>query len=405
MRATIAGTLADTAAGAIAEQVLRACVHCGMCNATCPTYHLTGDELDGPRGRIYLMKQVLEGEAVTRLTQTHLDRCLTCRACETTCPSGVAYHALYDVAKSAVEAAAPRPWRERLTRWGIRIALVNPDRLATLMSIARRIRFAVPSTLRGKLAAPRPRGPLPQPRNSRRMTLLPGCVQAAAAPAINAANRRVFDAVGVDLLENPSVGCCGALSFHTGATEEGRAIARRNIDAWCAELDAGAEAIVANASGCAAFIRDYADVLADDPDYAIRARRVAQAVRDPVEVLRASRPVAVRPPRLPRVAVHPPCTLRNGPGLGDAPAELLASLGFEPQPIRDAHLCCGSAGAYSLLQPKIAGDLRDAKIEALTAGEAQEILTANVGCMLQFAEATRVPVRHWIEAVDEVVSA
>ena len=404
MRAKIAGPLADTAAGAIAEQVLRACVHCGMCNATCPTYQLTGDELDGPRGRIYLMKQVLEGEPAGRLTQTHLDRCLGCRACETTCPSGVDYHALYDVAKIVVNAAAPRPWSERLARWAIRFACVDPRRLAILMAVGRRLGFALPQALRGKLAERSPPGPTPQPRHGRRMTLLGGCVQAAAAPTINAANRRVFDAVGIDLLESPAVGCCGALSFHTGAAEEGRALARRNIDAWCAELDAGAEAIVANASGCAAFIRDYPDILADDPAYAARARRVAEAVRDPVEILRANPPTAVRAPRQPRVAVHPPCTLRNGPGLADAPAQLLATLGFEPQPIGDAHVCCGSAGAYSLLQPKIARELRDAKIAALTGAEPQAILTANIGCLMHLAEASPVPVRHWIEAVDEVVT-
>ena len=404
MRAKIAGPLANTAAGAIAEQVLRACVHCGMCNATCPTYQLTGDELDGPRGRIYLMKQVLEGEPAGRLSQTHLDRCLGCRACETTCPSGVDYHSLYDVARPAVDQAAPRPWKERLVRWAIRAAFVHPRRLSILMSLARRVRFAAPSSLRGKLAAPRSPGPTPAPRHGRRMSLLHGCVQAAAAPAINAANRRVFDSVGIDLVETPAVGCCGALSFHNGSQAEGRAIARRNIDAWCAELDAGAEAIVANASGCAAFIRDYGDILADDPHYAARARRVAGAVKDPVEILKANPPKAVRAPLSARVAVHPPCTLRNGPELADAPAELLATLGFEPQPIRDAHLCCGSAGAYSLLQPKFANELRKAKVEALTGGEPQEILTANIGCMMHLAEASPVPVRHWIEAVDEVVS-
>ncbi|HEY2051269.1 MAG TPA: glycolate oxidase subunit GlcF [Caulobacteraceae bacterium] len=404
MRAKIAGPLADTASGALAEQVLRACVHCGMCNATCPTYELTGDELDGPRGRIYLMKQVLEGEPASRLTQTHLDRCLTCRACETTCPSGVGYHALYDVAKPLVNAQAPRPWGERLVRWAIRFACIDPRRLSVLMAIGRKVRFALPAALRGKLAAPRPPGPAPTRRHGRRMTLLGGCVQAAAAPSINAANRRVFDTVGIELAESPRAGCCGALCFHTGAVEEGRAFARRNIDAWCAELDAGAEAIIANASGCAAFVRDYPGILADDLVYEPRARRVAEAVRDPVEILLAEPPEAVRAPKEPRVAVHPPCTLRNGPALADAPARLLGALGFEPQPIRDAHMCCGSAGAYSLLQPKIAEALREKKIEALTGAEPQAILTANIGCMMHLAEASTVPVRHWIEAVDEVVS-
>jgi glycolate oxidase iron-sulfur subunit len=405
MRCRIEGPLADTHAGPIAEQVVRACVHCGMCNATCPTYQLTGDELDGPRGRIYLMKQAIEGERPTRLTQVHLDRCLTCRACETTCPSGVEYHRLYDVAKKVVDAATPRPWPERLARWAIRTACVEPRRLSVLLALARPIRFALPRALKGKVGSATPLGPAPARVHGRRMALLGGCVQAAAAPHINAANRRVFDTVGISLDETPGVGCCGALSFHLGAAEEGRALARRNIDAWSADLDAGAEAVVVNASGCAAFIRDYPDILADDPVYAPRARRIVERLRDPVEVLEGANLVACRPPREPRVAVHPPCTLRNGPRLADAPGRLLARLGYDPQPIRDAHLCCGSAGAYSLLQPTIAKQLRADKIDALTVGAPQAIYTANIGCLMHMAETSPVPVRHWLEAVDDVVSA
>jgi glycolate oxidase iron-sulfur subunit len=403
MRCQVSGPLADTVSGALAERVVRSCVHCGMCNATCPTYQLTGDELDGPRGRIYLMKQALEGETPTRLTQVHLDRCLTCRACETTCPSGVEYHRLYDVAKKVVDAAAPRPWTERLARWAIRMACIDPRILGGLMALARPFRFALPRALKGKILPKVPAGPAPAGGHARRMALLGGCVQAAAAPHINAANRRVFDAVGITLKETPGVGCCGALSFHLGAAEEGRALARRNIDAWIAELDAGAEAVIANASGCAAFIRDYPDILAEDPVYAPRARRIAEHLRDPVEILEASNLVAARAPREPRVAVHAPCTLRNGPRLADAPARLLARLGYAPQPTRDAHLCCGSAGAYSLLQPTIAKQLRADKIAALTLGAPQAICTANVGCLMHLAETAPVPVRHWLEAVDDVV--
>jgi glycolate oxidase iron-sulfur subunit len=404
MRAQIVGPLADTAAGAIAEQVLRACVHCGMCNATCPTYELTGDELDGPRGRIQLMQQALEGGEVGRLTQTHLDRCLGCRACETTCPSGVAYHRLFDVAKAQVAEHNPRPWRERLLRWAIRLACVEPARLGLLMGLARPFAFLAPHALRGKLARPTPAGPAPAGGgHARRMSLLRGCVQAALAPSINAASRRVFDAAGVTLTETPGLGCCGALSFHLGAEAEARALARRNLAAWTAELDAGAEAIVVTASGCAAFVRDYPDIFADEPDWAAAAQRVAAALRDPVQVLSETPPIARRAPAQTRVAVHSPCTLRNGPGLQDAPARLLAGLGFEPQPVLDAHLCCGSAGAYSLLQPKIAGELRAAKIKALTTGSPEAILSANIGCLSHLAEASPVPVRHWIEAVDEVV--
>jgi glycolate oxidase iron-sulfur subunit len=404
MRCQIASPLSETVAGALAEQVLRACVHCGMCNATCPTYQITGDELDGPRGRIYLMKQALEGEDCGRLTQIHLDRCLGCRACETTCPSGVEYHRLYDIGKEAVAEVSPRPWTERLTRWAIRTACVEPGRLALLMALARPFRFLLPKSVRSKIPPRIASGPVPAAARARRMTLLRGCVQAAAAPHINAANRRVFDAVGIGLTEAPGVACCGALSFHLGAAEEGRAIARRNIDAWIAELDAGAEAIIANASGCAAFIRDYPDILGEDAAYAPRARRVADHLRDPVEVLEATPPTAVRPPSDPRIAVHPPCTLRNGPRLADAPARVLARLGYQPQPIADAHLCCGSAGAYSLLQPKIAGQLRADKIAALTIGAPDGICTANIGCLMHLAPDAPVPVRHWLEAADEVVS-
>jgi glycolate oxidase iron-sulfur subunit len=272
------------------------------------------------------------------------------------------------------------------------------------MALARPFRFLLPKSVRSKIPPRIASGPVPAAARARRMTLLRGCVQAAAAPHINAANRRVFDAVGIGLTEAPGVACCGALSFHLGSAEEGRAIARRNIDAWIAELDAGAEAIIANASGCAAFIRDYPDILGEDAAYAPRARRVADHLRDPVEVLEATPPTAVRPPSDPRIAVHPPCTLRNGPRLADAPARVLARLGYQPQPIADAHLCCGSAGAYSLLQPKIAGQLRADKIAALTIGAPDGICTANIGCLMHLAPDAPVPVRHWLEAADEVVS-
>jgi glycolate oxidase iron-sulfur subunit len=404
MRTTIASPLAETAAGAIAGEVLRACVHCGMCNATCPTYHLTGDELDGPRGRIYLIKQALEGEPVSRLTQSHLDRCLSCRACETTCPSGVEYHRLLDVGRDAVAHQVARPWRERLFRRAIRALCINPLPLAALIALGRPFRALLPARLRGKLPRRVPVGSLPSGGHARRMTLLRGCVQAATAPHINAANRRVFASVGVSLAETPGVGCCGALSFHLDAPEEGRALARRNIDAWLAELDSGAEAVVVNASGCAAFVRDYPDILGEDPVYAAKARRVVEHLKDPVEVLAATPPSPARAPAKRRIAVHQSCTLRNGPGLGDAPARLLARLGYEPQPVADVHLCCGSAGAYSLLQPEFAGKLRAEKIAALTASGPETIYTANIGCWMHLGEASPVPVRHWLEAVDDLVA-
>ncbi len=405
MRTNIMSPLAETAAGAIADEVLRACVHCGMCNATCPTYHLTGDELDGPRGRIYLIKQALEGEPVTSLTRDHLDRCLLCRACETTCPSGVQYHRLLDVGRDVVAHQTERPPAQRALRAAIRWLCIEPWRLERLMALGRPFKALLPSALRGKLPARTPMGALPRPvAHDRRMTLLTGCVQSATAPHFNAATRRVFDAAGVSLTETPGVGCCGALSAHLDAPEEARALARRNIDAWIKQLDAGAEAVIVNASGCAAFIRDYPDLLADDPYDVAKARRVLAALKDPVEVLAKDPPRAVRAPRNTRIAVHQSCTLRNGPGLAEAPERLLASLGYDPQPVAGSHLCCGSAGAYSLLQPKMAGELRALKVTALTAGDPEAIYTANIGCWMHLAEKSPVPVRHWIEAVDDVVS-
>jgi len=408
MRTRIIDAIAETSGGQVADEVLRACVHCGMCNATCPTYQLTGDELDGPRGRIYLIKQVLEGEAAGRITLDHLDTCLSCRACETTCPSGVEYHRLLDVGREIVAAAVPRPWPQRLQRWLIRQVAAYPARLRPLMALGRLVRFALPATLAAKLkappAAPAVQAPAATATASRRMTLLDGCVQSVAAPHFNAHTQRVFAHGGVALAPRQGAGCCGALSFHLDATDEARAFARRNIDAWIADLDGGSQAIVANASGCAAFIRDYPDLLRDDPAYAAKARRVADHVRDPIEVLETLDLTPTRPPARPRIAVHEPCTLQHGLKLPGRIGRLLTRLGYQPQPVADAHLCCGSAGAYSLLNPAMANPLREAKVAALNAHAPSAVYTANIGCWMHLSETSPAPVRHWIEAVDDVLS-
>jgi glycolate oxidase iron-sulfur subunit len=400
MRTDIVSPLKETAAGAVAEEVLRACVHCGLCNAACPTYALTGDELDGPRGRIYLMKGALEGEACGPLTQHHLDRCLECRACESACPSGVEYHRLLDIGRAHVSARVRRPGRERWLRAAVRWVASRPAVLGPLLTLARALRPVLPLPL-AKAARDRPTaGAWPLSRHARRMLILGGCVQKAAAGHFNAATARVFDAAGVSLTETP--GCCGALPFHLDAPVAARDRARMLIGAWTAAIDGGAEAIVVNASGCAAFIRDWPDLFGDEPDWAARARHVLAHLRDPLEVLTKDPPAAKRKPAAARVAVHDPCTLRNGPRLVGAAAQLLASLGYDPQPVADPHMCCGSAGAYFLLQEQMAHRLREARLAALAANAPQAIYTANIGCWLQLAG--EIPVRHWIEAVDDVVS-
>ncbi|MES2340457.1 MAG: glycolate oxidase subunit GlcF [Pseudomonadota bacterium] len=402
MKTVIQGPLAGTTGGDIAAHALRACVHCGMCNATCPTYQITGDELDGPRGRIYLLKQALEGQPVSATTLRHLDRCLGCRACETTCPSGVQYHRLYDIGREAVVAKVGRPWPERLARGLIRRVTTSPALLGAALALGRAVRFALPKALAAKVTPRVAPGARPTTSHARRMLMLAGCAQSAAAPHFNAATARIFDRVGVTLVEAPRAGCCGAVSFHLDAPHEGAAAARRNIDAWWPEIAAGAQAVVVNSSGCAAFIKDYPDVLRDDPAYAEKARVVAGLVRDPIQLLSEANLTPRRAPADPRIAVHEPCTLQHGLRLTGQIGTLLRGLGYAPQPVADAHICCGSAGAYSLLQPEMSGRLKAAKLANLNASQPAAIYTANIGCWMHLAPDSTAPVRHWLEAVDEV---
>ena len=403
MRTVLEGPIVGTSGGAIAEQALRACVHCGMCNATCPTYQLTGDELEGPRGRIYLMKSVLEGATPTRLSLDHLDSCLSCRACETTCPSGVQYHRLYDIGHAAVAQAVGRPWGERAQRWGIRRLTTSPRLFRVAVALGRLARFALPEALRAKLPPKVAVGALPQVRHARTMAMLTGCVQSATARHFNAATARVLGRLGITLVEARRAGCCGAVDFHLDAAEAAKARARANLDAWVPLIEDGAEALIVNSSGCAAFIKDYPDVLRDDPAYAGLAKRVAGLVRDPLEVLAGAELIPRRAPADPRIAVHEPCTLQHGLKLTGGIAALLRRLGYDPQPVADSHLCCGSAGAYSLLQPEMSARLKAARQEALNASGPAAIYTANIGCWMQLSHGSPAPVRHWIEAVEAVL--
>jgi glycolate oxidase iron-sulfur subunit len=400
MRTELPRALLDTVAGATAERVLRSCVHCGMCNATCPTYQLTGDELDGPRGRIYLLKQALEGNPVTAITQVHLDRCLSCRSCETTCPSGVQYHTLYDIGRELLKTRAPRSWRERTLLAAIRAVAAVPARLRAAVTIGRIFAPLLPQRWRARVPPLATHERFAMRTHPRKMLLLTGCVQSVVASGFNSATARVFDRLGIELVEIAEAGCCGALDFHLDAQSHARERAKRNIDAWWPAIERGAEAIIVNASGCATFLRGYDTVLAGDPTYGPRAARVAQLIRDPVEVLLQSRIATVRRPTEIRIAVHDPCTLQHGLRLGGRVAELLRSLGYDPQPLADAHLCCGSAGAYSIVHADIAEQLRERKLAALTRSAPVAIYTGNIGCWLHLRQGTHLPVRHWIEAVD-----
>ncbi|EZH77560.1 glycolate oxidase iron-sulfur subunit [Ectopseudomonas composti] len=388
-----------------AERILRSCVHCGFCNATCPTYQLLGDELDGPRGRIYLIKQMLEGNEVTAKTQQHLDRCLTCRNCETTCPSGVQYHNLLDIGREVAEQAVPRPLNERLLRQGLRAVVPRPALFKALTQTGLALRPLLPATLKAKL--PReihPAKPRPTPQHARRVLMLEGCVQPGLSPNTNAATARVLDRLGISVTPIREAGCCGAVDYHLNAQEAGLQRARQNIDAWWPAIEAGAEAIVQTASGCGAFVKDYGHLLAGDPAYASKAARVSALAKDLVEVLQSEQLEQLQVRAEQRLAFHCPCTLQHAQKLGGAVEGVLTRLGFGLTAVPDGHLCCGSAGTYSLTQPELSRQLRDNKLNALESGKPDAIVTANIGCQSHLDGAGRTPVRHWIEIVEEAMS-
>ena len=387
-----------------AESILRSCVHCGFCNATCPTYQLLGDELDGPRGRIYLIKQVLEGHAPTAKTQLHLDRCLSCRNCETTCPSGVDYHNLLDIGRAVVDAAVPRPAGQRLLRQSLRAVVPNPGLFKRLINTGERLRAVLPEALQAKLPRNvRPAGERTTARHPRQVLMLEGCVQPSLSPNTNAATARVLDRLQIGVIPVSQAGCCGAVDNHLDAQEAGLNRARRNIDAWWPSIENGAEAIVQTASGCGAFIKDYGHLLSHDPAYASRAGRVSALARDLVEVLRDEPLEQLQVNAATRIAFHCPCTLQHAQKLGGAVEALLTRLGFNLTPVPDSHLCCGSAGTWSLTQPELSRQLRDNRLNALESGQPQLIVTANIGCQIHLDGAGRTPVRHWIELVEEAL--
>ncbi|MFN7483841.1 MAG: glycolate oxidase subunit GlcF [Betaproteobacteria bacterium] len=435
MQTTLAAEFKGTREGEAAEAILRKCVHCGFCTATCPTYQLLGDELDGPRGRIYLMKQVLEGQPPTRATQLHLDRCLTCRNCESTCPSGVQYGHLVEIGRQLVDARVERPRGEQAVRWLLKEGLTSPL-FKPAMKLGQLVRPLLPASLKDKVpAAAHPRAQLwPQREHPRKVLMLLGCVQPAMMPNINSATARVLDAAGIQTLVADGAGCCGAIRSHLNDAEGGLADMRRNIDAWWPLVEGltsqgQVEAIVMNASGCGATVKDYGHALAHDPHYADKAQRISALTRDLSELLpdlvpalkprlqktpargvakRGETPAVADGPAHPlgRLAYHPPCTLQHGQQLRGGVEQHLGALGFDVQlAASESHLCCGSAGTYSVLQPELSHQLRDRKLGHLGAVQAPTIISANIGCIQHLQSGTATPVKHWVEVLDEALAA
>lgn len=414
MQTDLADFIKDSDEGREADRILRTCVHCGFCNATCPTYQLLGDELDGPRGRIYLIKQVLEGQPVSRRTQLHLDRCLTCRSCETTCPSGVNYHRLLDIGRAVVDQQVPRSAVDQAARFVLGEGIPRQELLQSAVTIGQWLRPLLPEALAAKLPAATPTARASAGKqtavHARRMIALASCGQQALTPNTNAALARILDRLGIEVL-TPPTGCCGALRYHLGAQEQALGDMRRMIDAWWPYIDdasAGVEAIVITASGCGVEVREYGHLLKHDPAYAAKAARVSALARDVSEVLAAEQDklLALLPElpdasagARPRLAFHSPCTLQHGQQIRGLIESLLVAAGYELSPVADAHLCCGSAGTYSFTQPKLARQLRDNKLAALEAGSPTLIVTANIGCQTHLQSGTATPVRHWIELI------
>ncbi len=403
MQTNLADFIKNTAEGHEADGILRKCVHCGFCTATCPTYQLLGDELDGPRGRIYLIKEALEGQPVTGKTRRHLDRCLSCRACETTCPSGVRYGRLLDIGRALVEKRAPRPVHERALRKVLRWLLPHPRRFGPCLRFGQSLAPLLPAALRRRIPERTSAGSWPEPRHARRMLCLNGCVQSSIAPGINAAAARVLDRLGVSLIPTAAAGCCGAVSHHLSARTEALDFMRRNIDTWWPRLEQGAEAVITGASACTAMVKEYGELLAGDPAYAHKAARVSELTRDLSEVIAGEDLSVLEADTVVsrRVAFHSPCTLQHAQGILGTVESILDARGHRLTQVQDSHLCCGSAGTYSILQRSLSKRLRENKVVALTAGKPDLIATANIGCLLELRAASDVPVVHWIELLDQ----
>jgi len=402
MRTSITNQYLDTSAGEEAERILRNCVHCGFCNATCPTYLLLGDELDGPRGRIYLIKNMLEGETPTAKTQLHLDRCLTCRNCETTCPSGVEYGRLLDIGRKLVTDQVKRSPGQQLFRFMLRKLLLSKKLFSGSLRLGQAFRPVLPRRIQQSIPLRVSTAHVwPATQHRRKVLLVEGCVQTALQPDIDKAAAIVFDRIGIQSLRIKAAGCCGSISHHAEAESETQAYIKTNIDAWWPAIKSGSiEAITMTASGCGVMLKDYAHMLADDPDYADKAGKISALYKDPCEIITAddieTGNINAKYTGKP-VAFHPPCTLQHGLKLDGRIEVLLTSLGYELVGFSDKHLCCGSAGTYSIMQKDLSGKLRDNKLAAIESAQPELIVTANIGCQTHLQGGTAIPVKHWLE--------
>lgn len=405
MQTNLAEWARQSEIGQEADAILRRCVHCGFCTATCPTYQVLGDELDGPRGRIYLIKEMLEGKEPTRATQQHLDRCLTCRNCETTCPSGVQYGHLVDIGRQLVEEKVSRPKLQQFQRYALRKGLTS-ILFAPAYRLGQSLRDWLPESLQRKMLPKRDVGVIPSTRQQpRQVLILAGCVQPTMMPIIDAATIRVLNKIGIGTQVIQGAGCCGALNFHLDDQETALNQMRLNIDAWLPWVESGKiEAIVMNASGCGAMVAEYAHHLRHDPVYLPKAQKIVALVKDVAQIVAPHADALLEhidAERLPkRPTFHPPCTLQHWQGLRPLSEQLLSKLGMKLEPFNEAHLCCGSAGAYSVLQPEISKSLRDRKLDNINQAQPDMIMSSNIGCIGHLQSGTQAPVRHWIEVVD-----
>jgi len=410
MKTNLIEEFLQTPQGLEANKILRSCVHCGFCNATCPTYQILGDELDGPRGRIYLIKQTLEGKTPGRQTQLHLDRCLTCRNCESTCPSGVNYSRLLDIGRSVVNKKVSRSPTQSALHLLLRKLFLSRFLFSFLLKTGQALKPVLPTFVNSSIPAKHKKIHFKKRLHDRKVLLISGCVQPDLTPNVDLAAKIVFDRLDIECIESPATRCCGSLSHHLNAEDEAFKIIKENINNWWPLVESNSiEAICMTASGCGVAIKEYGQLLAHDKDYAHKAKEISLLYKDPAEIISAGsygdRKAAIKQildthsslPLDKNIVFHPPCTLQHGMKQKNLVEPILKQCGYELQPFKDNHLCCGSAGTYSITQKKLSQQLLANKLGYIKEAGPDIIATANIGCQLHLQSGTGTPVKHWLE--------